>query len=92
MKKRLWITITIIITVIIFSVFIISRDNGTSQQTAKCIGENSILYVFTRNSFNSKQNRIGNKPSLFEIPKIEAIDIKDELTFKFAEIIALYNK
>ena len=45
MKKRLWITIAIIIGVIIFSILIISRGNGISKQTAMCIGQNSELYV-----------------------------------------------
>ena len=46
MRKRLWITIAIIIGVIIFSIVITkSLHNGISSETAKCIGENSILYI-----------------------------------------------
>jgi len=54
--------------------------------------ENSCLYVFTKTSFFKKERRIGENPILFEIPKIEAVDIDDEYSFKLAEIIALYSK
>jgi len=45
MKKRLWITIAIIIGVIILSAIILSRGNGVSKQTAMCIANNSELYT-----------------------------------------------
>ena len=54
--------------------------------------ENSCLYIFTKESFSKRKSRIGLKPLLYEIPKIESIDIDDEFTFKLAEIIALYSK
>lgn len=45
MKKYLW-TILIVIAVIIIALVIIQSKNGdVDEQTAKCIGENSILYV-----------------------------------------------
>ncbi len=45
MKKRLWITIAIIIAVIILSAIILSRGNGVSKETTMCIANNSELYV-----------------------------------------------
>ncbi len=54
--------------------------------------ENSILYIFTKESFFKKKNRIGLKPKMLEISHVEAIDINDEITFRFAEVIALYKK
>lgn len=46
MKKRLWITIGIIIGVTIFSIIMMnSLNNGVSSETAKCIGQNSMLYT-----------------------------------------------
>jgi len=40
--------------------------------------ENSNLYIFSKNSFKrANNNRIGLKPNLFEINKLESIDIDD---------------
>jgi CMP-N-acetylneuraminic acid synthetase len=53
--------------------------------------ENSCLYVFSRESFGQKQRRIGLKPKLYPTPSIESVDIDDELTFRLAELLALYG-
>jgi len=46
MKKSLIITITIILAVIIFAVIMRSNmGNGTQEQTAICIGKNSVVYI-----------------------------------------------
>lgn len=47
MKKRIWITIIVIIGVVIFSILIKNNfvDGNTSQQITECIGKNSVLYV-----------------------------------------------
>ena len=45
MFKKRYLTIAIIISVIIFSVIVINRSNGTPDETAKCIGQNSELYI-----------------------------------------------
>jgi len=46
MKKSSWITILIILGVIILSIIIINKPtSGVSEEIAKCIGENSFLYV-----------------------------------------------
>ena len=37
--------------------------------------ENSCIYIFSRQSFEKTNARIGTKPIMFEIPKIEAVDI-----------------
>ena len=52
--------------------------------------ENSNLYLFSRASFmESGHKRIGSKPQMFEIDKLEAVDIDEKADFKLAE--ALYN-
>ena len=52
--------------------------------------ENSGFYIFTKESFKKAKNkRIGLKPLMFEIDKIEATDIDDLCDFKMAE--ALYK-
>jgi CMP-N-acetylneuraminic acid synthetase len=52
--------------------------------------ENSNFYIFTKASFNRDAKRIGQRALMFEMSKIEAIDIDDEFSFKLAEILALY--
>jgi N-acylneuraminate cytidylyltransferase len=55
--------------------------------------ENSCLYVFTPESFRAAgQKRIGNRPMMYEIDRIEAIDIDDEFTFGLAEMLARYAR
>lgn len=49
--------------------------------------ENSCLYLFTREILESKHNRIGDRPFMFEIERLEAVDIDEELDFKVAELL-----
>lgn len=54
--------------------------------------ENSCVYVFTKESFESAAGgRIGKRPMMFELDRMESIDIDDEYTFSLAEILARYN-
>ena len=50
--------------------------------------ENSCLYVFSRESFKRTGARIGEKPVLFETPKIESIDIDTTEDWEMAELVA----
>ena len=52
--------------------------------------ENSCLYIFTRNTLETRHNRIGERPLMFEIDRLEAWDIDEELDFRTAEF--LYNE
>jgi CMP-N-acetylneuraminic acid synthetase len=52
--------------------------------------ENSNFYIFTHESFEKAQLRIGQNPYLFEMSRIEATDIDDEFSFHMAEMLALY--
>ena len=49
--------------------------------------ENSNLYVFTRGTLERRHNRIGDRPLLFEIDRMEAWDIDEELDFRIAEFL-----
>lgn len=50
--------------------------------------ENSNFYIFTKESFvNSGSKRIGLNPFMFEIDKIEAVDIDENQDFIIAESI-----
>ena len=54
--------------------------------------ENSCVYIFTEEIIRSRHNRIGSRPIMFEIEKIEAQDIDTEAEFLIAEAIYLNNK
>jgi len=50
--------------------------------------ENSNLYIFSIESFkNNKSNRIGKKPFLYEVDKLEAIDIDTREDFDLADAL-----
>jgi len=49
--------------------------------------ENSNLYIFTKESFSNTGGRMGKTPGLFEMNKIEAIDIDNWPDFHLAEAI-----
>ncbi len=49
--------------------------------------ENSNLYLFSAETLRTWRNRIGERPLLFEIGRIEAWDIDDELDFQIAELL-----
>lgn len=57
-----------------------------TQDLPKVLEENSCFYIFTKDSFKAAGNRrIGNKPYMFEIDKVEAIDIDEPQDFIIAE-------
>lgn len=49
--------------------------------------ENSCLYIFTRSVLETKHNRIGDRPLLFEIDPVESWDIDEDLDFRIAEFL-----
>ena len=49
--------------------------------------ENSNLYIFTKAILEERRNRIGYRPLLFEIDRIESWDIDDEHDFRIAELL-----
>ena len=54
--------------------------------------ENSNIYIFTKESLEKRKNRIGERPLVFEIPKVEAMDIDEEIDFQVAEILFQLGK
>ena len=54
--------------------------------------ENSNLYLFTRQSFQTTHARIGRAPILFTTPRFESIDIDDATDWDFAVIAAEHLK
>jgi CMP-N-acetylneuraminic acid synthetase len=63
-----------------------------TQELPPLFEENSCMYLFTRKSFEVNRNRIGEKPHMFEIDKIEAIDIDDEFDFELVKNIIYTQK
>lgn len=62
-----------------------------TQDLPPVFEENSNFYIFSKTSFlNAGKNRIGLKPQMFEMDKLEAIDIDEPEDFELAEI--LYTK
>ncbi|KXK13055.1 MAG: acylneuraminate cytidylyltransferase family protein [Chloroflexi bacterium OLB14] len=49
--------------------------------------ENSCIYIFTRENLERKKHRIGDSPLLFEIPRLEAVDIDEESDFQLADVL-----
>ncbi len=63
-----------------------------TQDLPPIFEENSNFYIFSKESFqHAGNNRIGFKPQLFEIDKLEAIDIDDLQDFELAEMLYLKN-
>ena len=51
--------------------------------------ENSNIYIFTKEILERRHNRLGDRPQIFEIDRIEASDIDEELDFRIAEFLYL---
>ena len=59
-----------------------------TQDLAPLFEENSCFYIFSRSSFlASGGRRIGLKPRLFEMDKLEAVDIDEPEDFFLAELL-----
>ena len=57
----------------------------SSQKLETYYEENSNFYIFSKKSFFKNKSRIGNKPFMYELSKIESFDINDIYEFKIAE-------
>lgn len=49
--------------------------------------ENSCIYIFARQTLESRNNRIGARPLMFEINPLEAWDIDEETDFIIADLL-----
>ncbi|MGA9531687.1 MAG: hypothetical protein WBR18_03125, partial [Anaerolineales bacterium] len=49
--------------------------------------ENSCLYLFDREGFLDRPNRIGQSPQMLEVPADEALDIDEELDFSVVDCL-----
>ena len=58
-----------------------------TQDLTPVYEENSCLYLFERERFLQRQNRIGRNPMMFEVDRSEAWDIDEELDFQMVECL-----
>lgn len=59
-----------------------------TQDLPPVFEENSNFYIFSKESFyKAGKSRIGLKPKMFEVPKLEAIDIDEPEDFVLAETL-----
>jgi len=49
--------------------------------------ENSCFYLFNRQNLLARRNRLGERPLMYEIPRLEAIDIDEEADFVIADML-----
>jgi CMP-N-acetylneuraminic acid synthetase len=74
------------------------RDDGTpinhdpnnlipTQDLEPWYEENSCLYIFNRESFRRTNARIGARPTLFETPPLESVDIDEPKDWELAEAL-----
>jgi len=49
--------------------------------------ENSCMYIFTRENLIAKRHRISDHSLMFEIPRLEAVDIDEESDFQIADML-----
>ena len=66
------------------------NDEPTTQNLDTLYEENSAFYIFTKKSFFKNYNRIGEKPKMINLNKIESFDIDDPFDLNF--INALIEK
>jgi CMP-N-acetylneuraminic acid synthetase len=58
-----------------------------TQDLSPIYEENSNLYIFSKTILEERRNRIGYRPLMFEIDRIEAWDIDEEQDFHIAETL-----
>ncbi len=49
--------------------------------------ENSCFYLFTRPNLLARRNRLGERPLMMEIPRLQAVDIDEEADFEIADLL-----
>jgi len=63
------------------------RELIQTQDLPPMYEENSCLYIFTRENLITKRHRISGHPLMYEIPRLEAVDIDNESDFQIANIL-----
>lgn len=58
-----------------------------TQDLAPLFEENSSLFIFSQEMLQLRRNRIGERPVMFVMDRVEAWDIDEELDFAFGEML-----
>ena len=58
-----------------------------TQDLPPVFEENSCVYIFSRQTLETRRNRLGERPLMFEIDAAEARDIDEELDFLIADLL-----
>ena len=58
-----------------------------TQDLPPIYAENSCMYLFSENTLRTCHNRVGARPLMFELDRVEAWDIDEELDFTIAEML-----
>lgn len=58
-----------------------------TQDLPPIFEENSNMYLFSGSGLKRWRNRIGERPLMFEMERLEAVDIDEESDFQFAEFL-----
>lgn len=66
------------------------KDIIRTQDLEPVYVETGAIFIFRKEVFTKLHQRIGEKPYFCNVDKFEAIDIDDEIDFKFAETAARY--
>jgi len=63
------------------------RELIQTQDLPPMYEENSCIYIFTRENLIARRHRISDHPLMYEIPRLEAVDIDTEPDFQIANIL-----
>jgi CMP-N-acetylneuraminic acid synthetase len=63
------------------------RELIQTQDLPPMYEENSCIYIFNRANLIAKRHRISDNPLMYEIPRLEAVDIDTEADFQIAKIL-----
>jgi N-acylneuraminate cytidylyltransferase len=58
-----------------------------TQELPPLLEENSCIYIFSREVFTKRKNRIGYNPLLYPVNPYEAVDIDEMIDFDIAEYL-----
>lgn len=58
-----------------------------TQDLPPIFEENSCIYIFEGRTLQDRHSRIGHRPIMFEIDRLEAQDIDEDIDFRIADLI-----
>jgi len=71
---------------------LVSSNCVRTQDIPAIYERNANFYIFSKKSFKESSSRIGMNPYMFEMNKLESIDIDEPEDFLIAELVYKHNK